>query len=93
MDVYLTYLFDRCLIQIPHNKSICSCSLTTISQIDGRNFFYDSDFFIIYKEATVQILSRSDTGYKALGILRIKNLQYEKTAVKVFEDFFLIKLS
>ena len=39
MDVYLTYLFDRCLIQIPHNKSICSCSLTTISQIDGRNCF------------------------------------------------------
>ena len=32
-------------------------------------------------------------GYKALGILRVKNLQYEKTAVKVFEDIFLIKLS
>ena len=32
------------------------------------------------------------TGYKALGILMIKNLQYEKTAFKVFEDIFLIKL-
>ena len=32
------------------------------------------------------------TGYKALGILMIKNIQYEKTAIKVFEDIFLIKL-